>query len=111
MLSRRSPRKRHSPVDSAGLRCDNKPSPWTRRQSLLDGAWRAIALARASRSVEEMLQLAMQTDRVRAILDSPAEADQWLRGLGFSDTRTAQANLVRLATAGVPLDLLGTLCE
>ncbi len=58
-----------------------------------------------------MLQLAMQTDRLRAILDVPAEAEQWLRPLGFADLRTGQANLVRLATAGVPLDLLGTLCE
>jgi glutamate-ammonia-ligase adenylyltransferase len=58
-----------------------------------------------------MLQLAMQTDRLRAILDSPAEAEGWLRPLGFSDVRTGQANLVRLASASVPLDLLGTLCE
>jgi glutamate-ammonia-ligase adenylyltransferase len=58
-----------------------------------------------------MLQLAMQTDLVRAILDSPAAAHEWLRALGFADTRTAQANLVRLAVAGVPLDLLGTLCD
>jgi glutamate-ammonia-ligase adenylyltransferase len=58
-----------------------------------------------------MLQLAMLTDRLRAILDTPTEAEQWLRPLGFTDLRTAQANLVRLASAGVPLDLLGTLCE
>ncbi|HYO25398.1 MAG TPA: hypothetical protein VEQ85_10665, partial [Lacipirellulaceae bacterium] len=58
-----------------------------------------------------MLQLAMQTDRLRAILDAPAEAESWLRPLGFADVRTAQANLVRLASAGVPLDLLGDLCE
>jgi [glutamine synthetase] adenylyltransferase / [glutamine synthetase]-adenylyl-L-tyrosine phosphorylase len=58
-----------------------------------------------------MLQLAMQTDRLRAILDDAAEAEGWLRPLGFVDLRTGQANLVRLATAGVTLDLLGTLCE
>jgi glutamate-ammonia-ligase adenylyltransferase len=58
-----------------------------------------------------MLQLAMQTDRLRAILDAPQDAEAWLRPLGFADIRTAQANLVRLASAGIPLDLLGDLCE
>jgi glutamate-ammonia-ligase adenylyltransferase len=58
-----------------------------------------------------MLQLAMQTDRLRAILDAPTDAESWLRPLGFADIRTAQANLVRLASAGIPLDLLGDLCE
>jgi glutamate-ammonia-ligase adenylyltransferase len=58
-----------------------------------------------------MLQLTMQVDRLRSILDEPAEAESWLRPLGFADLRTGQANLVRLASAGVPLDLLGTLCE
>jgi len=53
----------------------------------------------------------MQIDRVRAMLDAPAEAETWLRPLGFADLRTGHNNLVRLAEAGVPLDLLGTLCE
>jgi glutamate-ammonia-ligase adenylyltransferase len=58
-----------------------------------------------------MLQAAMQTDRLRAMLDAPDEAEAWLRPLGFSDFRTAHANLLRVALSGVPLDLLGALCE
>jgi len=53
----------------------------------------------------------MQIDRLRTMLDAPAEAESWLRPLGFTDIRTGHDNLTRLATAGVPLDLLGTLCE
>lgn len=53
----------------------------------------------------------MQIDRLRSLLDDPAEAASWLRELGFVDARTAHANLVRLASGGVPLDLLATLCD
>jgi glutamate-ammonia-ligase adenylyltransferase len=53
----------------------------------------------------------MQIDRLRTILDAPAEAETWLRPLGFADFRTGHTNLMRLADAGVPLDLLSTLCE
>jgi glutamate-ammonia-ligase adenylyltransferase len=45
------------------------------------------------------------------MLDAPAEAESWLRPLGFADVRTGHCNGVRLASAGVPLDLLATLCE
>jgi len=54
---------------------------------------------------------AMQIDRLRTMLDVPSEAETWLRPLGFCDIRTGHDNLTRLATAGVPLDLLGTICE
>jgi [glutamine synthetase] adenylyltransferase / [glutamine synthetase]-adenylyl-L-tyrosine phosphorylase len=54
---------------------------------------------------------AMQIDRLRSMLDVPGDAEAWLRPLGFADCRTAHDNLTRLAVAGVPLDLLGTLCE
>nr|MBA3480597.1 hypothetical protein [Pirellulales bacterium] len=53
----------------------------------------------------------MQIDRLRSMLDAPAEAETWLRPLGFADVRTGHSNLMRLASAGVPLDLLSTLCE
>ncbi|MBX3425729.1 MAG: bifunctional [glutamate--ammonia ligase]-adenylyl-L-tyrosine phosphorylase/[glutamate--ammonia-ligase] adenylyltransferase [Pirellulales bacterium] len=53
----------------------------------------------------------MQIDRVRTMLDAPAEASEWLIPLGVADPRTGHANLLRLATAGLPLDLLGTICE
>ncbi|MCC6493842.1 MAG: bifunctional [glutamate--ammonia ligase]-adenylyl-L-tyrosine phosphorylase/[glutamate--ammonia-ligase] adenylyltransferase, partial [Pirellulales bacterium] len=51
----------------------------------------------------------MQIDRLRTMLDDPAEAESWLRPLGFADVRTGHSNLLRLASAGVPLDLLGTI--
>jgi glutamate-ammonia-ligase adenylyltransferase len=53
----------------------------------------------------------MQIDRLRSMLDAPGEAEAWLRPLGFANCRTGHDNLTRLAVAGVPLDLLGTLCE
>ncbi|MGI9455604.1 MAG: hypothetical protein ACR2NU_03535, partial [Aeoliella sp.] len=53
----------------------------------------------------------MQTDQLHTLLDSPAEAESWLRPLGILDPRTAQANLSRLATTGLPLDLLATICD
>ncbi|HEX6960711.1 MAG TPA: hypothetical protein VF175_02505, partial [Lacipirellula sp.] len=52
----------------------------------------------------------MQIDRLRTMLDAPAEAESWLRPLGFADVRTGHSNLMRLASAGIPLDLLSTLC-
>ena len=45
------------------------------------------------------------------MLDAPDEAGAWLAPLGVADPRTGHANLLRLATAGMPLDLLGTICE
>ncbi len=56
-------------------------------------------------------KLAMQIDRLRSMLEAPSEAETWLRPLGFADVRTGHSNLTRLAAAGVPLDLLSTLCE
>lgn len=53
----------------------------------------------------------MQIDEVHALLDSPQTATDWLKPLGIVDPRTAHANLTRLATTGVPLDLLGTMCK
>ncbi len=53
----------------------------------------------------------MQLDTIHSLLDSPTEAESWLISLGFVNPRTAHANLIRLAKAGLPLDLLGTLCD
>ena len=53
----------------------------------------------------------MQTDHLHALLDKPSEAEHWLQSLGLHDPRTAAANLSRLASTGVPLDLLGTICD
>ncbi len=53
----------------------------------------------------------MQTDLLHTLLDSESEAAGWLKPLGIVDVRTAHANLTRLATTGVPLDLLGVICD
>jgi len=52
----------------------------------------------------------MQPDTLRRLLDSDDEARAWLEPLGITDLRAARANLLRLAEAGLPLDLLGTIC-
>jgi [glutamine synthetase] adenylyltransferase / [glutamine synthetase]-adenylyl-L-tyrosine phosphorylase len=44
-------------------------------------------------------------------LDDPAAAAEWLRGLGVADGKRGHANLVRIATCGVPLDLLAVICD
>ncbi len=53
----------------------------------------------------------MQVDQIHSLLDSFANAEPWLTSLGITQPRTAHANLLRLAKAGMPLDLLGTICE
>ena len=53
----------------------------------------------------------MHIDQLHRYLDDEAEADGWLRSLGFSDISRAHGNLVRIATAGVTLDLLAVMCE
>ena len=52
----------------------------------------------------------MQVD-LHSLLDSSADAHAWLASLGIADSRAAQANLVRLAETGLPLDLIQTICE
>ncbi|QDT01063.1 [protein-PII] uridylyltransferase family protein [Adhaeretor mobilis] len=58
----------------------------------------------------------MQSQRLRTILGTqdqevPGEARAWLKQLGVSDVRTGHSNLVRLADAGVTLDLLAEVCR
>jgi len=53
----------------------------------------------------------MQIDGLRSLLDSEAEAEAWLAPLGIAGVRAAHGNLVRLATSGLPLDLLATVCD
>lgn len=53
----------------------------------------------------------MQTEELHALLDDQTKADGWLKPLGIVDARTARSNLTRLATTGLPLDLLATICE
>jgi len=44
-------------------------------------------------------------------LDDPAAAAGWLRGLGVTDVRRAHGNLLAMARAGMPLDLLAGVCD
>ncbi len=53
----------------------------------------------------------MQTDQLRTLLDSLPAAEVWFAASGVADVRTAQANLQRLATSGLPMDLLAVVCE
>ena len=53
----------------------------------------------------------MQLEQIHSLLDSFTEAEPWLTSLGVVHPRTAHANLLRLAKAGLPLDLLGTICK
>lgn len=53
----------------------------------------------------------MQLDQFRHYLDSPAEAEPWLRSWGLNDPNHAHANLLSMATAGLTLDLLATVCD
>ncbi len=53
----------------------------------------------------------MQIDRLHTLLDSSEEAGAWLAPLGVSNTRAAHAALTNLAVSGLPLDLLGTICD
>ncbi|MEN6457367.1 MAG: hypothetical protein ABFC63_00345 [Thermoguttaceae bacterium] len=52
----------------------------------------------------------MNTASLRQYLDDPSAAADWLRGLGIVDTRRAHGNLVDMAEARVPLDLLASMC-
>lgn len=53
----------------------------------------------------------METDRLHQYLDQPADAASWLQSWGLEDVRRAHGNLVRMATAGVTLDLLAVMCD
>ncbi len=53
----------------------------------------------------------MDIAELRQYLDDPSAADAWLKSLGLVDTRRAHANLVRMATRGLTLDLLSVICD
>jgi glutamate-ammonia-ligase adenylyltransferase len=53
----------------------------------------------------------MHIEQLHRYLDSPAEAEGWLRSWGLDNTRRAHGNLVRMAAAGITLDLLADLCD
>ncbi len=53
----------------------------------------------------------MQIEQLHKYLDNPGSADAWLRALKITDVARGHANLVRMATAGVTLDLLAAICD
>ncbi len=53
----------------------------------------------------------MEIGRLHHFLDNPAEAEGWLRSWGLEIVERAHANLVNMATAGITLDLLATVCD
>ena len=52
----------------------------------------------------------MDIPTLRQYLDDSYAAAVWLCGLGIVDVRRAHGNLLGMATAGVPLDLLAGMC-
>ncbi len=52
----------------------------------------------------------MDTSRLHDYLDDYEQATAWLESLALRNPRRGHANLVRIATRGVPLDLLGVIC-
>ena len=53
----------------------------------------------------------MDIDAVRQLLDDQRGAETWLRSLAVRDGKRGHANLVRMATSGITLDLLGILMD
>jgi len=53
----------------------------------------------------------MDIAEIRDYLDDYEAAEPWLRGLRLIDARRAHADLLRLARAGVTLDLLAVICD
>src|SRR5262245_55139107 len=54
---------------------------------------------------------ATRIDDLKRRLDSGAEAASWLKSWHLADVARGHANLVRIATAGVTLDLLAVICD
>ncbi|MGW8258150.1 MAG: hypothetical protein ACWGMZ_11745, partial [Thermoguttaceae bacterium] len=47
---------------------------------------------------------------LRKYLDHPEAAEPWLSNLGLTDVKRGHANILALALAGIPLDLLAVIC-
>jgi [glutamine synthetase] adenylyltransferase / [glutamine synthetase]-adenylyl-L-tyrosine phosphorylase len=53
----------------------------------------------------------MEIPQLRHYLDHPHEAARWLGAWGLDDVERAHASLLRMAMAGITLDLLATICD
>jgi [glutamine synthetase] adenylyltransferase / [glutamine synthetase]-adenylyl-L-tyrosine phosphorylase len=65
---------------------------------------------RASISRDPIRNL-MELDLLRTYLDDFSLAEPWLRDLKLEDLKKGHGNLVRIATGGVTLDLMASLCD
>ena len=52
----------------------------------------------------------MKPDQLRSYLDDFGRAEAWLRDLNLANPRRAHGNLLGLATSGITLDLMASLC-
>ncbi len=57
------------------------------------------------------MAISMDIEQLRHHLDHPQEAGRWLSSWKLDDVDRAHASLVRMAVSGIPLDLLGTICD
>ena len=53
----------------------------------------------------------MELDRLRSYLDDFKQAEPWLKGLKLVDLKRGHGNLMRMATGGITLDLLASICD
>ncbi len=53
----------------------------------------------------------MDIAELRQLLDDPGAATAWLGPRGVADSRRAHTNLLKIATRGIPLDLLAAMCD
>ena len=53
----------------------------------------------------------MDIPTLRRYLDDPSAGAGWLGGLGVADVKRAHAGLLSMAATGMPLDLLGAICD
>src|SRR3989304_3793004 len=47
---------------------------------------------------------------LRKYLDDPNAAEPWLKNLGLADVKRGHGNIMAMAMAGIPLDLLTVIC-
>ncbi len=57
------------------------------------------------------IEIAMNPDEMGALLKNPEAATDWLRSIGLTDLPRADANLIAIQNAGLPLDLLTVIAQ
>lgn len=100
------PTQRWTSLECAGCAARASPFSTPRGWIKLDSPARRTAIfsARIHRN-------AMQIEQLNHYLDNPADSDGWLGPWQLDDIRRGHGNLVRMATSGLTLDLLATICD